>query len=100
VEEYQKRFQDDMDLWQLCDELAKQGYLYIGAINWVVNYPVHRYFGIGRAAVIIELRDGTRIYLDDGWYGGPDHLFIECECNPKWKVEGGEPVWWTKKEKR
>jgi hypothetical protein len=100
VEEYQKRFQRDRDLWQVCDELAKQGYLYIGAIFWVVDYPVHRYFGIGHAAVIIELRDGTRIYLDDGWYGGRDHLFIESECNPKWKVEGGEPVWWTKKEKR
>jgi hypothetical protein len=47
----------------------------------------------GHAAIRIQVNDDPlcqgkgksfAFYLDDGWKGGPDHVFVDAEIDPKW----------------
>jgi RHS repeat-associated protein len=58
----------------------------------VFHYGWKTGLGRGHEAIKIHVMDDPRcktnngftFYLDDGWVGGLDHVFVDAEINPKW----------------
>jgi hypothetical protein len=70
-------------------DATKEG-ITVSHIGWKTNPII-----TGHEAVRIHVQDDPRcksnngftFYLDDRWVGGLDHVFVDAEINPKWKVK-------------
>jgi hypothetical protein len=46
----------------------------------------------GHAAIKITFRDGSEIYIDDGWIGGDAHVFFKEDIPSRFKPTKGYPL--------
>jgi hypothetical protein len=63
----------------LINTLERAGLVRVDTVAWASTGTIGSFFGAAHMAVRITLPDGTVFYVDDGNWGGGDHLFIQSE---------------------